>query len=417
MAHPFGDRISFAASGPEEIFASDTVALSAAAEATIRQASESLMVPGTGTVLDLREGLRGGLSRRERRLLEKIETLAIRLELQEEFVSAEPSYLQGYRSVTAKSYLVSDKAISGTNATARTLAGRIVQLRREAGPILPSAIRLGAHSVCAVVVIGIEIAIFHSGLEFAFAPVAGAPDPVISNSLLMLVCLTAIIAGLWAFQNAGERTQGLIRKISRIAIGCFLVGSAAFVGNAIFRSLYDATTSAAFDASDTGGLGLLGSVGLALVYGSAGLLAWVASHHSLGRVRQLFSKLAQALGLRMQATRMERDRFADHAELVSLRHDLECVRDDLSQIDLVTARRVASLCADAAAAGHALLMQLDLSGTRNLNLVPDALTEEALSYDRDVLRAMVKRFEAGIEPCVIRARIHAALSPAKRKSK
>ncbi|MCP1469482.1 hypothetical protein J3E64_001157 [Sphingobium sp. OAS761] len=419
MAYPFGDRNSMAASGREDAFALENAALASAAEAAIREGGRSFVATPMGLILELRGHLWDGLTNRERGLLEQTEALLARMDLRQEVVRAEPARLWGYVRVLDTAGLDDGTLLAGnaTTPAARTITARIVQTRREAGAVVPNAIKLVAHMTSAGIVVAIEIVLFHSALNIALEPVLGSPTQAMSNGILALVCFTAIIGGAWSFQDAGERTKSLIRKASRVAIGCFLAGSAAFVGNAIFRSLYDSASAANFDVTDTGGIGFFGSLGLALVFGSAGLLAWVGSHHSLGRIRELFGQLSKSLSLRADAARLEREHLADTAALVSRQNELEAVRRDLADIDLITARRVSALCAGSIAAGHKLLTQLDLYGAPKPNLIPDPLTEEALSYDRDVLRKKIERLEESSEPSAIYSRIRAALSPAKGKTK
>jgi hypothetical protein len=414
MVNLFGGRGGDADSRSGDAVACETSELEVAIERAIRSDASRFKFPSISLVLSLLEAVELQLSRRQRRVLAKIERLLARAEIQGEEIKPELARQRGYVHIVHAGQGTAGASPSTPPADmtvpAHSLPALIKQKRHEAGAIAPNAVKLIIHAVCAGTVVAIEITLFHAALGVAFEPIAGAPTQAISNGMLAFVCLTAIIGGLWSFQDASERMKRLLKKISRIAVGGFVAGSGLFVGNAIFRSLFDSASAANFDVTDTGSIGLLGSIGLALVFGSGGTLAWMASHHSLNRIKTLFDQLTHSFACRNQAARMERDMLDGTGELASAQHELDEIAEARANAAWTVAVRVSALCAPAVTAGHTLLTQLDLGGAPTSDLVPDPLTAEALTYDRKVLRKKVTRLEQQAEPAAILRKIRKALS-------
>ncbi len=420
MAYLFGSRSDVVVFRRKKAIAFEQPQSLKEIEAQIRENARSLAAPATGLILELRGMLADQFSLHERALLAEIEKLAGQQRIGDASTEADPARMQGYIRAVEKTRNTSDDTGPVTELPARTKAGRIKQLRKGAEPIAPNALKLAFHVVTAGILISIEITLFHSALEIAFEPVLGSPSQAISNGILALVCVTAILGGLKAFNDENPRSQKLLAVTSCIAVVTFLTGSALFVGNAIFSALYDTASAANFDVTDTGGIGMFGSLGLALVYGSSGILAWLASHNALHRIRALFGGIMRSIGLRQEAAKLEQGHFNNVAALTSAHHALADVQGKVASLDLLAAQRVSAICANAATAGRRLLTQLDLYGEAKSNLIPDALTEEAMAYDRNVLREKVVRFEAETEPAAILKRLRkfsAAGSPKKTRSK
>lgn len=407
---PGGD----AASGSHDPHAQKTSENLAAIEAEIRNGARALYGPAPALVCDLLEYLKKQGNSRQRLIVERVERLQQKLKLREQEVCGKPTQVQGlFRVLDGGS-----SASGGTpNIEARTIPARIVQMRRDAGPAVPDAITLVLHVAFAGTVTVIEILLFEAGLDVAFTEVVGAPTQAVSNGMLSFVCLTVIIGGVSAFKDASERTKKWMRKINRFAVGCFLTGSVLFVGNAVFRTLSDAAAADSFDVTDTSTIGAVGYIGLSLVFGSGGFIAWMTSHHSLLRVKDLFGKGSHALGLKRRAALMERDWLDDNAQLAAAKHDLEEVREELEHVEQAAVNRASALCVPALTAAQGLLTQLDLYGQGSPNIVPDPLMEEALSYDREMLREKVERFASESEPAAILAKLHPTRPTRKRSAK
>jgi hypothetical protein len=402
------------ASRREDGFVHEPSESQAAIEIAIRSDASRFKFPSISLVLSLLELVEQQLSRRERRVLARIERLLAKIEILDEEFKPKLARQRGYVHIAHAGQVNASASSSTASADmtvrARTLPALIKQTRHEAGAVAPNAVKLSVHIICAGTVVAIEIALFHAALSVAFEPIVGAPTQPISNGLLAFVCLTAIIGGLWSFQDASDRTKRALKRVSRIAVGCFVAGAGLFAGNAIFHALFESASAANFDVTDTDSIGVLGTMGLALVFGSGGTIAWMASHHSLNRIKTLFDQLAHSLRLRSQADRLEREMLDGADELAAARHELEEIAQARADANWTVAVRVSALCSDAVTAGHTLLTQLDLGGAPTPDLVPDPLMAEALTYDRKVLRRKVAQLAAQAEPAAIFNEIRKALS-------
>ncbi|MEJ7926003.1 hypothetical protein WG908_04435 [Sphingobium sp. AN641] len=104
-------------------------------------------------------------------------------------------------------------------------------------------------------------------------------------------------------------------------------------------------------------------------------------------------------------------------EFQGYRHELHEIQSEQENSDLLTAQRVSALYAGPIASGQWLLNQLEISGDGKPNLIPGPLLEEALSYDRDVLRKKLARLVEETEPASILAKMRKARAAASGKEK
>ena len=414
MAYPFGGLGRMSVPRQGQTHAQKTDNSEQQHEKDIREGARSLTVPGTALLYELLVPTSRALKSRERDSLEKLAQIDRMVEIQTETVRAEQTRQQGYPHVVGTG--LNGSSANGTDGhlPARTIPAKILAIRKEAEPIGANAVKLVVHIGAAGAVIMIEITLFHGALDVAFEPILGAPTQAMSNGLLAMVCLTAVLAGLWSFGEAGERTKRWMKKLSMVAVATFLAGSALFVGHAIHDALNGGLAASEFDLEATGAMGPFGSLGLAVTFASAGALAWVASHHSLGRVRALATDIMRSLRLRKSAADMQRDYIVIGSEGAGQRHALEEVQEEYSRIEMATACRASALCAPYLSAGKRLITQLELNNGSLANFVPDPLIEEAMAYDLDLLRQKVAEFEAGTQPAALLKKLRGITTPKKK---
>ena len=417
MANPFGGRGS-SASRCEEVRAIALAGRAAEIEDLIREVLRCFKVPSDGVVLSLRDANLSELKGREANLLAELDALAEERQLLDGTVRPPATRQRGLMEIVAKQMAVTASRGSLDNhVPAETLPDRVAQLRRAANGTAHDVIGLLVHGAFAVTVVAIEVALFHGGLSITFPPVVGAPEQALSNGLLSAVSLTAVITGLAAFQSAGPKTKGIMTFLSRTAIACFLVGGSLFVGQAIFGSLVESQSAASFEIETADPFGPVAATGLALVLGSAGVLAWCASHYSLGRIREHGQSLTLAIGHRNEAVRIERMTLEIARRLAATCHELDQVREAVATVDETTAVRVSTLAEPAVAAGHALIAQLDLQGEAEPRSLPDELSDELLGYQREELRSLVVELKQSTTPSAIFARIRSAFPTTKGRTR
>jgi hypothetical protein len=318
-------------------------------------------------------------------------------------------------------------AVASSAPGAGTPEEYAAQCRRAAGPLAEHTVRLTIYTVAGICVAVVEFSVLHSILSLRWPSIAGMPEQAIGDGPVIAIFVVVVVSGYFAFRDCGERLEGVLKIVGRLATIPFLVGLGLFGAGSIIAGLSTGDVPAPQDLMELPqalGQGLISAVGDILIrIGDAGfaaavsvtpILSFFALENCLRGIRDHGKRLLHSLHYRAEATRTVRQTRGLKRSKAKAVRDLERAQADLQDAPAEVAIQVINLSMPYVTAAESLLTQRELAKNGTSEFLPDILSEQVAAMDCNLLRKRLDAVLATLDPHLIEQDLRKSMKPRKK---